>query len=93
MKKPKKGVSTATARKAENEAVRAIELAATNIRRYQRAQRAAATQVIILSPEAVAQARATALSAELAALNIDRFLKLQKDSATRVTPVKTKKGR
>ena len=90
MRKPRKAVSNATMRVAADEARRATKLAAANIRRYLRTQRASATQVIILSPELVEGARATALAAELAAVNINRFLRLQKENASQVTPVKPK---
>ena len=91
MRKRKGSASQAAMLEAADEAKRATELAAVNIRRYLRAQQAAATQVIILAPELVEAARATALSAELAAVNINRYLRLQKENASQVTPVKPKK--
>ncbi len=88
MRKPEEGApDAATLDEAADEARRAAELAAANIKRYLKLQREFATQVIILTPaELVEAAKATALSAELAAVNINRFLRLQTESVTEVTP-------
>ena len=88
MSRPEKGELEAAMVEAAEEARRAAELAAANIRRYLRLQRDSPSQVTPVEPgELVEAARATALSTELAAVNIQRFLRLQRESVSEVTPI------